>query len=241
MSRELPIPRQEDRSDGTAVVEWGAIEPAPPERPGRSLAGLVRDRRLPPLLAGLGAVAAVASLVGEWVVTTLPNAGPTGNAIRVPAGVSEVGGFGVGYLVGLLALVCTMALALRGTRAVRPNARVAGLALAGALLALLTTTAFTLDDAGQRTLFYSPGDGFQIEYGRGLVTAFIACALLGAALWLAPVAGPTPDDGDDAPVEPVFRRRRRRPGPEELDDVPPAPADLTVQPTVPFARPEPPI
>ncbi|MFC0507153.1 hypothetical protein [Micromonospora costi] len=237
MSREIPIPRQDDRSDGTSVVEWGAVEPASPTRPRRSLAGLGRDRRLPPLLAGLAAVAGVASLIGEWVVMTLPNGGPAGAQMRVPAGVSEIGGLGVGYLVGLLLLACVAALALRGTPAVRQNARVAGLTLAAALLALLTATAFELDDSGHGTLYYAPDAGFGVEYGRGLVMAFVTCVLAGAALWLAAVANPV---DEDAPAGPLFRRRRR-PREEPDDDVPPAPADLTVQPTVPFARPESPL
>ncbi|MFI7608594.1 hypothetical protein ACIBTV_26060 [Micromonospora sp. NPDC049366] len=238
MSRELPIPRQDDRSDGSAVVEWGAAEPGPTPRPGRSLAGLARDRRVPPLLAGLGAVAATASLAGEWLVMTLPNGGPTGDSLRVPAGLAEIGNLGTGYLVGLLVLVTAVALALRGTRSIRVNARVAGLALAGALLTLLTATAITLDDTGQRARLYAPDEGFEIEYGRGLVMAFVACALLGAALWLITEVTPADDGEDDVPAGPVFRRRGRGPSPAERDDVPPAPADLTVQPTIPFARPE---
>ncbi|MGK5737776.1 hypothetical protein [Micromonospora sp. URMC 103] len=235
MSRDIPIPRQDDRSEGTSVVEWGATEPVTPTRPRRTLVDLGRDRRLPLLLAGLGAVAGVASLVGEWVVMPLPGGGPLGGDIRVPSGVSEIGGFGVGYLVGLVVLACGVALALRGTTAVRHDARVAGLAVAGVLVALLTATALELDDPGQRGLFYAPEAGFRVEYGRGLVMAFVACLLLGAALWLAPNAGAL--DGD-APAGPVFRRRRRPR--QEPEDVPPAPADLTVQPTVPFAHPQPP-
>lgn len=87
MSQDLPIPSQDSRSDGMTVVEWGDTEPAPPGRVGRSLAGLRRDRRLPPLLTGLGAVAAVGSLVGEWLVMMVPNAGPEEIAtVRVPSG-----------------------------------------------------------------------------------------------------------------------------------------------------------
>ncbi|SIQ53913.1 hypothetical protein [Micromonospora avicenniae] len=231
MSRELPIQRQDDRSDDMAVIEWGTAEPDTPERPRRSLAGLGRDRRIPQLLAGLGALAGVASLVGEWVVMTLPDGGREGS-LEVPAGVADVNGFGVGYLVGLLGLVCAVALALRGTPTVRPNARVLGLALAGALLVLLTVTASELDDSTRR-LFYSPEEGFRIEYGRGLAMAFVACVLLAAALQLAPNAAPL---DEDAPAGAVFRRRRRS-ARDEPDDVPP-PADLTVQPAVPFARPE---
>ncbi|WP_030487731.1 hypothetical protein [Micromonospora chokoriensis] len=241
MSEELPIPRQGDRSEAPAVIEWGAVDTAPRRRFGWSLAGFAQDPRLPLILAGLGAVAAVASLVGEWLVMSLPNDGPDGNStIEVPAGVSEVGGFGVGYLVGLLALVCTVALALRGTAAVRPNARLAGLTLAGALLALLVAATATLNDPGQRNFFYSPQDGFQAEYGRGLVMAFAACVLFAAALRLSPpgaLGGPPEDDRPaDAPATHPWRRRRN---PDPIDDGLPAPADLTVTPATPFANPNP--
>ncbi|MBG6101339.1 hypothetical protein IW249_001753 [Micromonospora vinacea] len=244
MSEELPIPRQGDRSESPAVIEWGAVDPAPRRRFGWSLADFARDPRLPLLLAGLGAVAAIASLVGEWLVMSLPNGGPEGNAtIEVPAGVSEVGGFGVGYLVGLLALVCAVALALRGTAAVRPNARLAGLTVAGALLALLVAATASFDNPGQRNFFYSPQDGFQVEYGRGLVMAFAACVLFAAALRLAPAApagafaGPADDDRPaDAPAARPWRRRRDH---HPVEDGLPAPADLTVTPAAPFARPDP--
>ncbi|MFI6235094.1 hypothetical protein ACIBD9_16170 [Micromonospora sp. NPDC050784] len=244
MSEELPIPRQGDRSEAPAVIEWGAVDPAPRRRFGWSLADFARDPRLPLLLAGLGAVAAIASLVGEWLVMSLPNGGPEGNAtIEVPAGVSEVGGFGVGYLVGLLALVCTVALALRGTAAVRPNARLAGLTLAGALLALLVAATASFDNPGQRNFFYSPQDGFQVEYGRGLVMAFAACVLFAAALRLAPAAPPgafaAPPDDDRPADAPAPRPWRRRRDPDPVDDGLPAPADLTVAPAAPFARPDP--
>ncbi|MFR9774560.1 hypothetical protein ACL02O_00680 [Micromonospora sp. MS34] len=241
MSQDPPIPRQ-DRSDGTTVVEWGDAGPAPAGRStGRSLTVLARDHRLPPVLAGLAAVAAIASLVGEWLVMTVPNGGPDGTTpIRIPGGVSEVGGFGVGYLVGLLGLAGAVALALRGTAAVRQNARVAGVGLAAAVLAVLTAAALSLDDAGQRTLFYPSVEGFRVEYGRGLVSAFVAVVLLAAALYLSGRAiDPEPDrDGEPGAAEngrPVPGRPRTREG-----ELPPAPADLTVAPTAPFARPEPP-
>lgn len=169
---------------------------------------------------------------------TVPNGGPEGNTtVRVPGGVAEVGGFGVAYLGGLLALTAAVALALRGTAGVRQNARVAGLGLAGATLGLLGAAAFSLDAMARRTLFYSPEDGFRVEYGRGLTAAFVTIVLLAAALYLAGRTA-VPETGSDAgpgigPAAPGRRRARE-------DELPPAPADLTVGPVAPFARPEPP-
>ncbi|MEU2610767.1 hypothetical protein ABZ570_04140 [Micromonospora sp. NPDC007271] len=235
MSHDLPIPRQDDRSDGMAVVQWGDTEPAPPGRVGRSLAGLARDHRLPPVLAALGAVAGVASLIGEWLIMAIPNGGPEGNTtIRVPGGVADVGGFGIAYLVGLLGLACAVALALRGAGSVRQNARVAGLGLTAAMLAVLAATALSLDDAIQRTLFYGPEDRFRVDHGRGLVTAFVATLLLAAALYLSGrEAGERPDPDGGAGTTPPGRGRSGE------DELPAAPADLTVEPTAPFARPQP--
>lgn len=243
MSQDLPIPRQDNRSDGTTVVEWGDTdaEAAPSGRVSRSLAGLGRDRRLPPVLAGLGAVAVLASLVGEWLVITVPNEGEDGNTtFRLPGGVAETGGFGAAYLVGLLALSVAVALALRGAPAVRQHARIAGLGLAATLIGVLVAAAASLQQLARRVLFFPTEQRLQVEHGRGLVTAFVAVALLAATLHLAgrvgdPATdradtGATPDEGPDA------RRARRRRGRD--DEVPPGPADLTVEPTVPFAGPE---
>ncbi|MBB5829893.1 hypothetical protein [Micromonospora carbonacea] len=228
MSEELPIPRQDSRSGDATVLEWGGSEPGPPGRVGRPLSRLGRDRRIPLVAAGLGAVAAFASLVGEWLVMTVPTGGPEGDTLRVPGGVSDVGGFGLGYLVGLFALVTAAALALRGSAAVRHDARVAGLALSTALIGVLVAASLSLDDSGRQAL-YSSEDGFQVEYGRGLVAAFAACVLLAAALYLAGRA----DAGPPAEGAP----RAERPTAEETDALP-GPVDLTVQPTAPFARPE---
>ncbi|WP_442930598.1 hypothetical protein [Micromonospora sp. NBC_00421] len=216
------------------MLEWGATERPAGRRFGHWPAALRRDRRLPPVLVLLGAVAATASMAGEWLVMTVPNGGPEGSGtIRVPGGVAEVGGFGIAYLVGLLLLSVAVAMALRGRPATRHDARVAGLAMAGVLLVLLVVTAFSLDDSGQRALFYSPEDGFRVDYGRGLVMAFVAVVLVGAAL-LTIVRQPDDRlaDGAGAETGPVGV------DPGADDDRPAAPADLTVTPTVPFARRE---
>ncbi|MBO4159388.1 hypothetical protein [Micromonospora antibiotica] len=236
MSQDLPIPRQDDRSDDSPVPQWDAPEGPAGRRFGPWPTALRRDHRLPPVLTLLGAVAATASAAGEWLVMTLPNGGPEGSGtIRVPGGVAEVGGFGIAYLVGLLLLSAAVALTLRGSAAVRHDARVAGLAVTGALLVLLTVTAFSLDDSGQRAVFYSAEDGFRVDYGRGLVMAFVAVTLVGAALLTVVPQQPAerPDgDGDGD----VAERTGFGPG---GDDRPALPADLTVTPTVPFARREP--
>lgn len=234
MAQDQPIPRQDDRSEGAVVEGWD--EPKP--RPGRGrrlVTRLTSDRRLPLVLAGLGGAAGLASLIGEWVVLVLPTGGPAGGALEVPDTVSQVGGFGVAYLVGLLGLAVTVVLALRGTDAVRPNARVAGLALAATLLAVLLTGVAAIGDGDPRAIYYRGQEGFDIEYGRGVVTAFLACVLLGAALLLAPAANaPAPAQGTSGPPR-ARRRRSRRDDPN--DDLPP-PADLTVGPAAPFVRPE---
>ncbi|WP_433315210.1 hypothetical protein [Micromonospora chersina] len=246
MSQDLPIPRQDNRSDGTTVVEWGDAEPAPSGRVGRSLADLGRDHRLPPVLAGLGAVAAVASLIGEWLVMTVPDEGPDGSTtVRLPSGAAQVGGFGVAYLVGLLGLAVAVALALRGAPAVRRHARLAGLGLAAALLAMLVATAATLQELARRAFFFPTEQRLQVEHGRGLVTAFLAVVLLAAALHLSGRAGPEPADragepGAEPATGPVDGRSGRGHRRATEDELPPAPADLSVQPTTPFAHPEPP-
>ncbi|MGV9763283.1 MULTISPECIES: hypothetical protein [Micromonospora] len=242
MSQDLPVPRQDkripmqdNRSDDTTIVEWGDAEPESPGRAGRSLAALGRDRRLPPVLTGLGAVAAIASLIGEWLAITVPAETRGDDApTRLTSGISEIGGFGTAYLVGLLGLSVAVGLALRGAPAVRQHARLAGLGLATGVLGVLVATAASLEQLARRILFFVGEQRLEVEHGRGLVSGFVAVALLAAALHLAGrAAGGAPTDGEPDDDRPDRRRRRT-----DEDDVPPAPADLTVQPTVPFAGPE---
>ncbi|WP_019870137.1 hypothetical protein [Salinispora oceanensis] len=234
MDPEQPIPRQEDRSDSIAGGQWSGADPHRSDHR-RGVTRILHDRRPPLVLAGLGAAAGLASLVGEWVVLHLPTGGPAGGPIEIPETVDEVGSFGAAYLVGVLGLAVAVALALRGTGATRSNARVAGLALAVALLAVLVAGATTIGDTDVRAIYYRGQGGFDIEYGRGMVTAFLTCALLGAALLLAPAAGrpaPAPEAGAATPGRRLRSRRSAA-----VDDLPP-PADLTVGPTAPFVRPD---
>ncbi|MCZ7426645.1 hypothetical protein O7607_12955 [Micromonospora sp. WMMA1949] len=241
MSQDLPVPRQDkriplqdNRSDDTTIVEWGDAEPEPSGRAARSLAALGRDRRLPTVLTGLGAVAAIASLIGEWLTITVPADTRGDDApARLTSGISEIGGFGTAYLMGLLGLSVAVVLALRGAPAVRQHARLAGLGLAAGVLGLLVATAASLEQLARRILFFVGEQRLEVEHGRGLVSAFLAVALLAAALHLAGrAAGGSPVDKEPDDDRPDRRRR------VDEDDLPPAPADLTVQPTVPFAGPE---
>ncbi|MEV4627646.1 hypothetical protein AB0J90_15305 [Micromonospora sp. NPDC049523] len=252
MSQEYPIPRQDVRSEGVAMVEWGdQDEPQRPRRRGDLLARLTRDPRLVPVVAGIGAVAVFASLVGEWTVMRVPNFGPDGGGTvgRTPIGVTDSTNFGAAYLFGVFGIVGCLALVIFGTTAVRRNVRVVGLAITGTVLAILVAASLTLDNIARLGL--GEDTGLRIEYGRGLVMAYVGTALLGAALYLAgrllvPEAtspGPPATEADgpeQAEPEPVFSWRRQ-PGTgtpdDELDDVP---RDLTVGPTTPFASPEPP-
>lgn len=253
MAQEYPIPRQDQRSDGVAMVEWGdQAESARPDRRADLLFRLGRDPRLVPVVGGLGVVAAFASFVGEWTVTRVPGAGADGlPAGRVPAGITEVGNFGAAHLLGISGIVCCLALVLFGSPGTRRNARVLGLAMSGALLAVLVAAALTMDDVARLGLYVTDPD-LRVEYGRGLVMAYVATGLLGLALVLAGrVAAPVPADAGPAsgttdgtepggaePESPFSWRRRSTGDPD--DDLDEGPRDLTVGPTAPFATPEPP-
>ncbi|WP_329105905.1 hypothetical protein OG792_33950 [Micromonospora sp. NBC_01699] len=251
MSQDYPIPRQDSRSDGVATVEWGdQDEPRRPGRRGDLLARLGRDPRLVPVVAGIGAVAIFASLVGEWTIMLAPNFGPDGGTVgRTPIGVSDSTNFGSAYLFGIFGIVGCLALVIFGTAAVRRNVRVLGLALTGTVLAVLVAASLTLDDVSRLGL--GEDTGLRIEYGRGLVMAYVGTAVLGLALYLAGrLVGPDPvptgssatgvDGVGSAESAPEAAFSWRRPmgsgGPDdELDE---APRDLTVGPTTPFASPE---
>ncbi|HEY0697201.1 MAG TPA: hypothetical protein VGD43_05265, partial [Micromonospora sp.] len=161
MSNEFAIPRQDHRRAGDAAVLSGHPAPAAGGPLARLLDTVGRDARLVPMVAGLGAVAAVASLVGEWTVVTIPGTETGGDPIAVPAGVSDVGNLGGAYLVGLLAVVAGLALALRGSHRIRHDARVLGLAVTLGLLGVLAAATATLDEAAERTFYLTPAEGLR--------------------------------------------------------------------------------
>lgn len=253
MDPKQPIPRQEDRSDEIVGGQWGGDGPRSSGHR-RSVTQFLRNRGLPLVLAGLGAVAGLASLTQTWVVRHFPPISPDGGTLQIRETVDRTGGLGLVYLVGILGLAVAVALTLHGTGATRPNARIAGLALAAALLAVLVAGMTTIDNQDGIAAGYFPGQEGFVEHERGMVAALLTCALLGAAVLLAPAAGRSepeagaarPEDGaaalEDGAATPgagaaALEARRPRPRRAAADDLPP-PADLTVRPTAPFVRPD---
>lgn len=185
------------------------------------LRDLGRDHRIPPLTAGLGAVAAFVSLISEWQTTTITGSGfdaEAGTADRVlPTELPDLGAVGAGYLAGLLLLTTAIVLTLFGPETGRRHARLAGFAAGGVLLALL---AAVLHHAGQESLliprYYTVdlfGDDLRVTVGRGPWCALAAVAAGLIALWLP--------RGAERPAEPEA---------EPLDE----PLDLSISPTTPF-------
>lgn len=239
--------------DGRAVVEFGGSSIVS-RRTGlaRWLSTPRVDHRVVPVVSGLGAVAVFASLIEGWQSTTLTAeqiGNPTRGAQTVSANIDDIGVWGTSYLMGVFAVVTATALVFFGAPAVRRHARVAGLALSGALLALLVATTVELGRASVLiSSFYLDGQKPPIEYGRGIYTAFLGVAASGLALYLAgrfaPAQvhqdSPTPGQENAEPsgtASPeIWSWQRQRPA-EEIDDGGLAPpADLSVGPTAPFVH-----
>ena len=188
-----------DSSEPAAVLEWGgeAEGPTKPSAPrGRRPARLAReflgDRRLVPLAAGLGGVGMFASLLSEWQVTAVDGNifgdSSVGNR-PIPSGVGELGGWGGGYLVGVLLLTTAVVILLFGPVAGRRYARLAAVSTGGVLLAMLAALASDLDGnsrALDRVLTIQlEANQFQVAYGRGVWCALFGVAAMTLAAYLA--------------------------------------------------------
>ncbi|WP_433372379.1 hypothetical protein ACQPZX_49350 [Actinoplanes sp. CA-142083] len=229
------------------VVEFGGD--ARPARRRWSTAGLSRslitDRRVVPLAAVLGAVALLASLISEWQVTTVDSEvfGGEVGAHPLATDVTDLGALGTGYLVGFFPLVCAVVLTMFGPAAGRRWARLAGMSVAGTMLALLFATASSLGGQSRTvpnlyTLQFDK-DQVQVVYGRGLWCAVAGVLLAMAALYLAerhqpaPPAAYTPAEPPAASDESAWRWRRP-PSPREEERPADQPLELTVGPAKPF-------
>ncbi|MEV6845324.1 hypothetical protein [Actinoplanes sp. NPDC051411] len=197
----MPVPQQPIDLGITSpspppVIEFGSEPESAPVRRRRSLSGfgreLLGDRRLVPIGAALAAVAAFASLISEWQVTTVDAAalgnGELGDKV-LPTDLADLGAFGGAYLTGLFLLVAAIVLTLFGPPAGRRYARLAGLGVGGAVLGVVLSLTSLLGD--QSRLFsrlYTlelNSDQLKVAYGRGLWCALIAVMLAVAALYLA--------------------------------------------------------
>ncbi len=245
------------QESAASVLEFGPAS-GPPDAPklrrrqgfSRWLTGARLDSRVVPILAGLGAVAAFASLVTRWQETRIGvelDEGfiESGNP-KVVADLTDIGTWSFGYLMGLFALAACVALVLSGAPEVRRHARLAGLGSTVALLALLVAAGI---DMGRTAVGIPPyaylGETrvqFDNSYGPGLYLAFAGVAAVGAALYLAgrlPAAvkpGHAPTAEADEKTEDLSRWRRQPAAGADNHDEPPPPADLTVQPTSPFIQ-----
>ena len=232
-----------------SVVEFGS---PPPEsrRRWQSMGfppGLSGDRRLVPVAAALAAVAAFASLVSEWQLTTVDRVvfGGEGGEMTIPTDAADLGVLGTGYLVGIFGVTAAVVLTMFGPVAGRRSARLAGLSVAGVLAALVLALGVSLGEQS-RTIsqLYTldlADDQIETAYGRGLWCALAAVAFALVALYLAgrhlAVPGPTePDDDEDEDDDPVavwsWRRPPGRPDEDERGGA--EPLDLTVAPVQPF-------
>jgi hypothetical protein len=212
-------------------------------------------------VATVAALALFGSLLTDWRVWTSPG---DLQPRQVAQGVVSFPVVGTAYLLGLFALAACGGLALFGTGPVRRHARLAGLAVAGVLGAVLVTTVASLDQLGgdfedfwvtPRTL-EDAGTPPTVAYGRGLYLAFAGVAAAALALYLAvpgrerAVAAAADPEPAEAPFEEVEGATSGDWRPDDGDDWPwrprpgrtaPAqagPVDLTVEPATPFLPPD---
>jgi hypothetical protein len=224
-------------STETEVVEFGgpAEEKPPRRRPAiEFLRGLATDRRVPVLVAGLGAVAVFASLVSEWQVTAVEPIDYEGDGeVRpvqlLPTDLFDLGGIGAAYLFGLFLLVMSATLVLFGPAAGRRYARLAGFGAGGMLIVLLLAMVQLL---GSETRLISryfimelAAEQNAVSYGRGLWCALAGVSATLLALWLT---SREPDSEEGPRWVRAATADEEEPGLE-------APLDLTIEASAPFA------
>jgi hypothetical protein len=213
---------------------------------GRGLAG---DRRVVPLAAALGAVAAFASLISEWQVTVVGGSAYGSGELSeklIPADLGDLGAFGAGYLAGLFLLIAAVVLTMFGPVAGRRYARLAGLSVGGTLLALVLALTSILGDQSRivSRLYALEIDGghLRLSYGRGLWCALFAVVAALIALYLAERHLPAVDSSavatEPGRPEPPAVWSWRRPQPGEDEQRPDEPFELTVSSAKPFTPAE---
>ena len=232
MSAESTDPAVVAFGDGDAVSDGAAFARV------RRIAG--DWRVLLGLLAAAG-VAGFTSLVAPWfsmMMTVTGEPTPEGalNDRTETFRLIDIGAFGTAYLPALLVLTVLAVLVVFGPATSRPVARLSGLTLAGALVAVLVAFTITFRDSMERNFYGSENEQINLDSGTGLTTAYVSVVLAGVALFLTRPA-PT---GHPPAVMPDHSWRPPRPARDETaaEVAAAAPLDLTVQPSRPFARPD---
>jgi hypothetical protein len=155
---------------------------------------------------------------------------------------ADLGGWGGGYLAGLLVLVPAVVLTLFGPAAGRRYARLTALSVAGVLLAMVAAIGSYLGDTsrilGQLNAINLDADQVAISVGRAVWCAAAGVALVLLAMVLAGrhqavVPEPAEAEAEAEAVTEAPAWSWRRPAGRE-DEPPDAPFDLTVGPAKPF-------
>jgi len=137
------------------------------------------------VIAGLGLVALFIALIEDWIVLELP-AGRSGMLVPLSRDVADLGNLAAAYLLGTLALLGCLALALFGSAGVRHNVRILGLAMAGGAGGMLLALAAAIDDYGIRILVLDgSNDDADVTAGRGMAMAYVATVAFALALLVA--------------------------------------------------------
>lgn len=222
----------------TEYTEFGEDDDVEEERRG-FLRTFADDPRLVPVVAGLAGVAVFGSLISEWLVI-----GSRDGFDQIRQGVAGMGGPGAAYLVGVLLLAGLLMTVIAGPHRARRLARIAGLGVAGAMLAIVLGVRIS-GSLYVEGWFYGANQLPSIAYGRGITAALAGILLAGLALVLAgrrsrEVAVDDEDDEvDEEPHPPAVDWAWRRPRRQTVHpDAEPGPIELTVKPANPFARPE---
>ncbi|MFV2087621.1 hypothetical protein [Micromonospora sp. LOL_021] len=138
------------------------------------------------LLAAVGVLAAAGSLGGKWLAFEIPGIDVgTGSPYAAAVRLADLGTFGTGYLLGLLALLVCAALTLFGSHRNRPDTRIAGLTVGAGLVALLVTVMLNSDELIRSSLQVPTEMEVLVSRGTAATAGLVGVGALLLALYLA--------------------------------------------------------
>jgi hypothetical protein len=232
MSAQSTEPAVVAFGDGDAVSDGSALARV------RRIAG---DWRISLGLLAVAGAAGFTSLIAPWFSMITATGEPSIDGQPTDRAETfrliDIGAFGTAYLPALLVLAVLAVLVVFGPATVRPVARLSGLTLAGALVAVLVAFSITFRDSMERNFSYGSEDPqINLDSEGGLTAAYLSVVLAGLTLFLARPALV----GHSPTLVPEHSWRPPRPAHDETaaEIAAAAPLDLTVQPSRPFARPD---